>query len=232
MSLGTNETLLTFGDKPSLYQGVGLALLGLQPTQAFIDRDDYARHGLQVGAPWFEDTAGTGSANAQFAQPAGVLRLASGATANSRREYLSPGVVTNTKTKLWYFAAEFALPTAVDAQGRMYFGFRTADLTTESIAVGAVGAVDTANFVLQYGGHFTGSKVVLGALNVSKHIFEAWNNDRNSYNVRFDGGAIQNAVPGAGMTVSNAISRGANNGTTAADRQIDLDWHVYVGERA
>lgn len=226
---GTVQTAL------NQYLDIGSTLLGLPPAGLAVDADEYFRHGSGASSPWHTLNAGSGNENGQFlSQPGGVFQASSGATANSFREHMTPGGITNTKTKLFYIACRFGLVTTIDAQARLYFGLRTADLATETLVVGAVGPVDSANLVLQYGGNFATSKVVLASADTSFHIYEFWNSDRNSYNVRIDGGAVQNVVPATGLTGGGgiALARGAGNGTTAANRAINIDWHVYIGERA
>lgn len=208
----------------------GVSLLpGLDLRNAWFDvSDNFASN---EGA-WLRSAVGTGTRTFVPGTVGGVLRHSSGATANSIEDHFAGAGVSNSKTKLFYIAAQFKIATAIDAQASGGMGWQD-NAATASAFVGVCGPVDSANFVLQYGGFFATSKQVLASVDTNNHIFEFWNGDRNSYNVRFDGGTIFNVVPGAGVSSGGCLLfRGVRNGTTAADRRLEIDWHVAVGERA
>jgi hypothetical protein len=69
------------------------------------------------------------------------------------------------------------------------------------------------------------------ALDTAYHVFELWGLADNKLYARIDGGATV-SVTIASPADSMAFAMIARNGTTAADRELDTDWMLVMGERS
>jgi hypothetical protein len=205
-----------------------LSITGLSPANVWRDADDYHFHSSTLINPGALITsAGTGGDETHaFSEPGGVWRISS--NGNGTRMHQWGSTVTNTKTKKWGCAVRMKKNGAVDAAMNCSFGVRDV-AGGNTVAVGVIGALDTAQFILQYDGAFAGSHVDLGAVDDNYHVF-LFGSNGSQYFYSFDGAALAYVTPVAGVTTAPGLFRRAEH--NAADKQLYLDWHVALGERA
>jgi hypothetical protein len=224
-------------DVRSLYVSRLRTACGLTAANSTDLWQDFTLGGASGAAPpgWEKGAAGTGSASCIAAgQKGGVCRLTSGATHGAvvNMEGRS-AIIGNVATDRGGFAARFTISTTVDAQTRAVMGFLNL-AQNKSIEFGFIGALDAANFILQYDGLHAGSSVSLGlAGDQTSHIVEGWFVGDSKLHVRIDGGADVGPVTmSSAPTDSLEAWMHVANGTTDAARNLDVDWVLYVVPKA
>lgn len=171
----------------------------------------------------------------------GVIRLASGATLNGGiRENSVLAVVNSTGASRWYQATRARFPLAVDAETMAAVGLL--DMTpAKSISIGVHGSSSAVNFTVNYDGVVgtlgvnppSGSFVSTGkAIDTAFHLFEMWCVGDNILHARVDSGAEVTATMAAASVIGNRMFFQAQNGATAADRQIEIDYILQLFSRA
>lgn len=184
-------------------------------------------------APWTQFNSGSGARLANVpATSGGVVRISTGATgASISSASTTAGAVQSEATTKWYVATRFRVITAVDA-----VAFALAGLinfaNTKSLALGVIGALSAANFIVQYDGNFAGSFVSLGvAIDTNFHVFEMYSLGDSVIRARIDGGAEVSAVQSAAPTDSLFQNFQVRNQGTAANRALEMDWFLSMTAR-
>jgi hypothetical protein len=230
-----NSDWIRLGKRSSkeIYISKALALLG--------DPDDYSEFFDDVyvdtdpSRSWVKTVGGSGafSPTAVAAQAGGMGRFTTGATGTSTAEAaISTGFVAAVSTSLWYVASRFRIQTAVDNVATVGAGILNA-AGNKSLMVGFFGALDAANFVVQFDGLRAGTAVSLGvAVDTNFHVFEIYGLGDSKVRARIDGGTA--VVSGAFASAPADFCKGyvsARNNATAANRNLDVDWFLSVGTR-
>lgn len=198
----------------------------------FMDDLDRCTGGVPVG--WTASIAGTGAGAVNLTdEGGGVHQATTGATAASHAYYVGGApLIRAVGTVPWYHACRFKITTAVTAQSQLYCGLRDVT-TTKTLAPGFWGALNAANFVVQYDGNEAGSIINLGvAVDTAYHVFEMWGLGDSKLHAAIDygpdlGGVTMSAAP------ANAceLTRRVFNGTDAVARTMRLDWVSVMARR-
>ena len=226
-----NGAYVQQGGELARYVDLGIKACGLTTSFGYL-WEDFDRNPTDNAAPpgWSHfPVAGTAAATSFLAgTTGGVSRLLSGATANSRiDQYTNVYLTHQAGTARWYLAARLKIPTAVDAQARAFQSLRAG---TNNVGFGFNGLIDASNFIAFYDATFiAGTALTLAAVDTSWHVFECWVAGDGILRARIDGGAT---VVAGGAQASGAadayLFNQVQNGTTAADRQMDRDWTLVV----
>jgi hypothetical protein len=158
-----------------------------------------------------------------------LMTLATSATASSRVRVFGTGVqLGRPDTNPFYFAQRQAFTTAVDAQAGFTAGI--ADRTASpSLGLGVCGNASTTIFQAMYdqAAPCAATKLSTGvAIDANRHLFETWSVADAKVHFAVDG--IE--IPGSPVTPSVPFTAGAAfyddilNGTTAANRSVDIDY--------
>jgi hypothetical protein len=214
------------------YFTTGQALAGLSATDCTYFWDDF-----MLGSPIYPPgtlnivaAGGTGIADTSTSK-GGVFRIHTSTTANSNViTYTARGQIGPPLTSRWYLAARAKIATATDAQTTCGVGLL--NLAQSGMIVAGANGGNTTNFSVSYNSIYLGGSVLdLGlALDTAYHVFELWGLADNKLYARIDGGATV-SVTLASPADSMAFAMIARNGTTAADRELDTDWMLVMGER-
>jgi hypothetical protein len=167
----------------------------------------------------------------------GTGKFSTGATAGSFTGGHSNSAFTGTRrTTKYYLAARMRVLTAVDAQARLALGLYDPAQTSPSSMFGVFGTAfggSNANFVLQYDGDRGGSFVDLGKpIDTAYHIFELYNLGDSVIRCRVDGGTEFSATLTGDDTLVQDFFAWISNGTTAADRSLEVDWALAGAPRS
>jgi len=150
----------------------------------------------------------------------GSMTLSSTSTGSRYAGFFTGNAIGGSlASKKFYISANFAVPTAIDAQAVAYVAFSDGSNT---IGVGVFGNLSTANFVLQHSGALAGTGAALAAIDTSAHTFEMWCNGSGSLSACIDGGTVTTVTP-TNLSKLRLIVR-VGNGSTAAERQMRIDW--------
>lgn len=205
---------------------------GIQPSRAAVFWDDFEYQiNAAAMAKWVQSQSGTGGYVSGGGDDIGWwVTVSTGATAGSSTV---PGggnpLITNSTTKRWYIAARFKVATAVDAQAVVAVGM---DEGTNSVMIGVVGGLSTTNFVVQHSGLRTGTAISLSAIDTSTHVFEMWSPGTAQICGRMDGGAVSCGTQTTAVALSPYQRIWVQNGTTAANRAMHVDWFIAATERS
>lgn len=228
------------GDPPASLESsmfsTAVALAGLDPSTCFYEFHDCAGDIAGYGSATYWNVSGSLSGTGSIiagAEAGGSIILSSGATASSRSKLQPFNEFAGTPdTKGFYFAMRAAVTTAIDNVAICAGGTQSTS-TSNSLQIGVVGAISTANFVLQHSSLVTSAPtgVSLGvAIDTSYHTFEMWGRGDNIVKARIDGGAITEATLSVAYGAQHMNIQARNQGT-AADRRIKVDWFVRAGAR-
>lgn len=214
------------------YFSIGQALTSLSATDLAWLWEDFFTSSANLHTGWTQFSAGSATALAgQSGDRGGIYTILSNATANSTIiPYSVRKCIANCLTDKWYVAGRLRIPTAVDAQTVCGVGlFNNAQNTT---IMGGANGNNTTNFTLSYGGIYLGSSVLdLGlAIDTVAHVYEMWGLGDNKVYGRIDGGGTVSATI-AGPVDQSSVAAIARNGTTAANRQSDVDWILALTPR-
>ncbi len=194
--------------------------------------DDFTQGATQAGPNQYISYATNGTHDIMVAGMAGgICRESTTGTLGSQVGFNGAGTIaSDLKTGRWYQAHRMAVPTAVDAQCNAAIG-QYNQASTLSIMGGVFGANSTGFYSFQYDGDRAGSFITSAvAVNTAFHIFEMWGVGDNILHARIDNGAEQTATLTSAVT-STHIFTNTKNGTTAANRIMDIDWFLFVGTR-
>jgi hypothetical protein len=199
----------------------------------------FEEFGLTTGANaapgWTVSLGGTATWNELVNNTkGGVGVLSTGATANSLGQLLSNAcLVGPTKTDRWYVAFRMAVTTAIDAQTKAACGLQDVSGGGRTLLVGVFGPASTVNFQVQFDGDKTGTFLdTAKAIDTGIHTFELYGLADGKVRCRIDGGAeVVSGVMVNDMSTGNDANPLITNGTTAANRSLQLDWIFMAGNR-
>lgn len=187
-------------------------------------------------------TTGTATPAMSLTHKGGVVKVATGATANSLIQICTPGtnvanrgiasLVDNARTTPWYLYTEFYVATAIDANATLRVQLAAmagGAPANPTFGIGATGALSTTNFSyrLTDGAGAVAASGTGPVLDTNKHTAEIYN-DGTTAKVLFDGVQIGADIAATLIgTVPMTWTAAAVNGATAASREIDID-ALYV----
>jgi hypothetical protein len=206
---------------------------GLGPDVAFFwDEFVASTNGTNISNYLGPSAVGTGTLDPQVGK-GGTPRLKSGATANSSYSIFSNAtIIANPSTERWCIATRFKIATATDTVSIVGVGMLNSSANS-SIMAGFAGALHATNFIVQFDGNI-GAGTALN-LNVAKdtnfHTYVIYGVGDGKVRARLDGGVEVSATLSSPPTTDMFFGT-ARNGTTAADRQMDLDWLLVVSTRS
>lgn len=192
---------------------------------------------------WFSVDAG-GTATWVWSTNRTTVLGSSGATAASRGQLHPfpattgfPKHVANARTDPWYFAARFRVNTAVDAQARAMVGLWTdnaAGVVGPGVGIGVFGPVSATEFqasILDAARANVVSVDCNAAIDTAWHYAVIWN-DGTTVHVLLDG--VEVGTTAASNLPTSFLAAGAwvDNGTTAANRGIEVDYAYVVVQEA
>jgi hypothetical protein len=174
---------------------------------------------------------GSATANLSTTVRGGVINASTGATIGNTVVIRPAGIggqVINPTTELWFFRSKATFTTSVDAQTYNAVSIGQTG-STSGLFIGGIGARSTVNFSYEFynnPGAVTSFGSLGVALDTSSHIFEMWG-DLTNFNVAIDGTIrLTLAIP-ALTTNAHAWRIDASNGTTAANKEVDVD-EIYI----
>jgi hypothetical protein len=224
-----------------VYRARALSFLGLSSgdTTVFEDFEDFVRSsGVAAAGPagWTASLVASGSVNITTAARAGGwVRVATGATGVSTSELFCRGTTIGAlATTKWYAAFRFALNTTPGANSVILCCVTNA-ASTKSIGVGFRGSLNANNFIVQYDGIYTGTALDLAiAKDTASHVIEVYGaTGSTTLSARIDGGSALTATMASAPTDTGlGFDLIAQNGATAADQSMDVDWAYMMGVRA
>lgn len=225
-----NPPLGTLQSTLSTYLQAATTALGISDYSYFFE-EWYSDSSLP--RTWNGVLAGSGAFTPVLAASGGAIgRFSTGASSGSASDAnCSSGLAAVVSTAKWYVASRFRIQTAVDSVTQIGVGVQNA-ASNATIMVGHFGALSAANFIVQYDGLRTGSFVSLGvAADTNFHVFELYGVGTTAVFARIDGGALVTATQASAPADNVRHYITCRNGTTAANRNLDVDWYLSVGQR-
>lgn len=190
-----------------------------------------AAAGPTSAPPWYQNSsAGTGTARVGTTSAVGRLLLDTGASGNLAR-VIRYGMLTASikNARRWYMEFYGKVSTTVTSDTRAYVGFWNST-STQTLELGVVGALSTANFVVQYDGVHAGSSLSTGvAIDTSDHLFKMWWNG-STLLAQIDSNASVSVTPSTDLSSPFLVMEGFNN-NVAAVRSFEIE-HVFVAANA
>lgn len=219
-------------DRRDKYARIASSRLGVAGNTHTFLFDDFDKivGGTFVNTPngWSQELSGTGAEalSGLNAHGGGSAQISSGATAGGQAVHQSYApLIRDVSTTRWYMNTRFRLQTAVDNQARAFVGtFNKANTRTHG--VGFCGPLSAANFVFTYDGTYTaGSFRDTGiAVDQNWHFAEWWVLADGIMRMTFDGTLLNSVTFASAPTDSNHLLHIVLNGTTAANRILEVDW--------
>jgi len=179
--------------------------------------------------------AGSGTSSASALNDVGAhWILATGATASSRVRFGGNGnVIGKPNTNRFYMAWRWAVTSGVDAQTNAGVGFSDISIAGVNFGPAVCGATSTTNYVFQYdstgAATCSGTKVASNsiAINATLHVWEVWAlaDGKLHFAVDFTEQVTSPVTMVSPGSNSNRLQADVLNGTTAANRAIDMDYY-------
>lgn len=204
-----------------------IALAGLGPNASCLHEDYvlqtvilYDFRGVGSGTQANETTAGA---------VGGWYRTFTGGTANSRSRTTAFGTTyQNIQAEPFYFAARWKVASAIDTQTKIMVGVADS-VPTKGLGVGVCGSNSTTTFFYNddwTAGPCTGVITSTGISTLTTaHLWEFWGNGTATFNVAVDGTTIATNVALTSTTTPlRAFYADVQNGTSAVDREIEVDY--------
>ncbi len=215
------------------YLSLGLSRSGIAASDASFSWQDFLFSTNGTAFYDWSNGATNGTLNMLVAgAKAGVARLSTSVIAASLYQSFSNScIVGNTGTDKWYFAMRARFPTAIDAQSNLSAGLLGTSLSNW-IQCGFIGPLNAANFGVQFDGNLgSGSFLNSGiAKDTAFHVFEIYSRGDSILRFRLDNGAEITGTQSAAFA-NVMLAMQVRNGTTAADRQMDMDWLMAITDR-
>lgn len=154
--------------------------------------------------------------------PGSILRLSTGATANSGLQCHGTAFWPRLDTGKGYWRGRLKFETAIDAQSNIGWYLYDATGGAHSMGITVIGALSTANILFQYDGNVGGSSIPLIPVDTAWHEYEIWWKGDGLVHIAVDGNEIGVGVtPTQFTTLHMKTFLYIQNGTTAADRRLD-----------
>lgn len=213
-----------------IYTARALSELAITSGEYFADFNDFtAATAAAVSLPgWALTVAGSGASTTSLANgKGGVVKLSTGATGSSAALQQRYGMqLGRMAVDKWFAAMRFKLDTTVNNLGKAMMFF--VDIAgTKTLAMGAVGPLNSTNFVVQYDGDTDAGSVLdlAVALDTSWHVIEMWAAASTTIKARIDGGTtISATMASASASAIDNQKLWVSNGATTADRAMTVDW--------
>lgn len=204
-------------------------LTGISTSLLTCFREDFAIHPSGAAAGVYTSFAsGSGTLAPSVNTIGGRSDVSSGATANSFYILATqPTLFGPPASNRLYFGARVAVTTAIDAQTFAITGLQVSGFGAD-VAIGVCGSNSTTNFVLQYDSlDCLGTFLSTGqAINTSFHVFELWTVADGKYHAAVDGIEISGSpvTPASPPATQLKMMADVRNGTTATNRNMQIDW--------
>lgn len=227
---GSFKSMDSAGAKASIGGSGNVASTALARAQALLGATIVKAFGTDFDTNnWVTATlGGSGTANLSTTQRGGVVECKSNGTAGWTSKIVSAGsagLVINLTTELWYMRTRAKIATTIDASAFVAASMYSTN-NTAGIVFGGVGSESTANFAYQIYNNAAALTTAHGSLGVALdqnfHVFETWGDTVNFY-IAIDGVTVLTVAIPATTTAASTFRADAQNGGTAANREIDVD---------